>query len=147
MAEKRKGNPKYRPDVDSLNRVTYRRVADAPDTTRRSAQTQALQSLSAPQPAPQPTLPDSTEERMLMRRDATIEAIRHCRNLSREERSLLHERFGGDKSDRPSTLEEVANRFGVSRLDVRKMEMEALDKVRASSPELDAMYQTGWLQR
>lgn len=86
------------------------------------------------------------EEKELFRRNATVKAIANCSALDQEERKILNMRFGATREGVPQTLEEVAEIFGVGRTQIRKVEVEAMKKVRSSDPDLDAMYTTAWLR-
>ena len=57
--------------------------------------------------------------------------------LSNRERTIVELRFGLN-DDRPRTLEEIGQRFGVTRERIRQIQVEALNKLRAKMEERDA---------
>jgi len=56
--------------------------------------------------------------------------------LSNRERTIVELRFGL-KDERPRTLEEIGQRFGVTRERIRQIQVEALNKLRAKMEERD----------
>jgi RNA polymerase sigma-32 factor len=68
----------------------------------------------------------SENEELLQRRHTLEEAMSH---LDEREREILHSRRLLDVDDTP-TLEELSQKFGISRERVRQLEMRAFDKVK-----------------
>jgi len=77
---------------------------------------------------PERPLPPGQEPESLAAIRATITRI--LRKLSPRERTVISCRFGLSESESPKTLEEIGNRFGVTRERIRQIESRALLKLR-----------------
>jgi RNA polymerase primary sigma factor len=76
--------------------------------------------------------------------DFQRETQRILTTLSRQEEMIVRMRFGiGEKADH--TLEETANKFGVTRERIRQIESSALKKLR--HPRCDGANLSGWDKR
>lgn len=71
----------------------------------------------------------------IYRRELKDELEEAMDSLMENERSILRMRFGFD-DDRPITLKEIGNQFGVSAETVRQIESRAIDKIRQKYPHL-----------
>jgi RNA polymerase primary sigma factor len=71
----------------------------------------------------------------IYRRELQDELEEAMDSLMENERSILRMRFGFD-DDRPITLKEIGNQFGVSAETVRQIESRAIDKIRQKYPHL-----------
>ncbi len=72
--------------------------------------------------------PDETESDYLVAVRSSIE--RMLDTLDGRERSILRQRFGLDDHGRACTLEQIGNRFGVSKERIRQIESRAMTKLR-----------------